>query len=35
MKHLTGSIAILTCIIINSSSVQAELQVFGSFEDSA
>ncbi len=35
MKHLTGSIAILTCIIINSSSVPAELQVFGSFEDSA
>jgi len=35
MKHLTGSIVILTCIMINSSSVQAELQVFGSFEDSA
>ena len=35
VKQIIGSVAVLICIIINSSSVQAELQVFGSFEDSA
>ncbi len=35
MKYIVGSIAILSFIVLSGSSVQAELQVFGSFEDPA